>query len=122
MRVFTVSPLDGRGIADFDELIHKNIHRILRCCLVALRLDPRTLIEIAVSEGATEAGNCIPSATCNAMPMRALHCKLKSYRISHVVMQDHKKKTAEQVGKRECHKTHLLSFTTCLTTDDYVLQ
>ena len=43
-----ISSLDGRGIADFDELIHKKIHRILRSCLVALYFDPTTLIEIAV--------------------------------------------------------------------------
>ena len=40
--------LDRRGIADFDELIHKKIHRILRSCLIALYFDSTTLIEIAV--------------------------------------------------------------------------
>ena len=43
-----ISSLDGRGIPDFDELIHKKIHRILRSCLTALYFDPTTLIEIAV--------------------------------------------------------------------------
>ena len=43
-----ISSLDGRGIADFDELIHKKIHRILRSSLTALYFDPTTLIEIAV--------------------------------------------------------------------------
>ena len=43
-----ISSLDGRGIADFDELIHKKIHRILRSCLIALYFDPTTLIKIAV--------------------------------------------------------------------------
>ena len=44
-----ISSLEGRGIADFDELIHKKIHRILRSCLTALYFDQTTLIEIAVS-------------------------------------------------------------------------
>ena len=43
-----ISSLDGQGIADFDELIHKEIHRILRSCLIVLYFDPTTLIEIAV--------------------------------------------------------------------------
>ena len=45
-----ISSLDGRGIADFDELIRKRIHRILRSCLIALYFDATTLIEIAVNE------------------------------------------------------------------------
>ena len=44
-----ISSLDRRGIADFDELIHKKIRRILRSCLIALYFDPTTLIEIAVN-------------------------------------------------------------------------
>ena len=43
-----ISSLDRRGIADFDELAHKKIHRILRSCLTALYFDLTTLIEIAV--------------------------------------------------------------------------
>ena len=43
-----ISSLDGRGTADFDEFIHKKIHRIFRSCLIALFFDPTTLIEIAV--------------------------------------------------------------------------
>ena len=43
-----ISSLDGRGVADFDVLNHKKIHRILRFCLIALYFDPTTLIEIAV--------------------------------------------------------------------------
>ena len=52
-----MSSLDGGGIADFDELIRKKIHRILRSCLIALYFDPTTLIEIAVyidARGANE--------------------------------------------------------------------
>ena len=45
-RIFS---LDRRGIADFDELIHAKVHRILRSCLIALYFDPTTLIEIAVN-------------------------------------------------------------------------
>ena len=40
-----ISSLDGRGIGDFNELIHKKIHR---SCLIALYFDPTTSIEIAV--------------------------------------------------------------------------
>ena len=43
------SLLNGRGIADFDEFIHKKFPIILRSCLEALYFDPTTLIEIAVS-------------------------------------------------------------------------
>ena len=43
-----ISSLDGRDIADFDELIHQKIRRILRSCLTALYFDPTTLIAIAV--------------------------------------------------------------------------
>ena len=42
------SSLNGRGIADFDEFIHKKFPIILRSCLEALYFDPTTLIEIAV--------------------------------------------------------------------------
>ena len=42
------SSLNGRGIADFDEFIHKQFPIILRSCLEALYFDPSTLIEIAV--------------------------------------------------------------------------
>ena len=56
-----ISSMDGQGIVDFDELIHKSkgcsflsfifihkIHRILRSCLAALYFDLTKLIEIAV--------------------------------------------------------------------------
>ena len=42
------SSLNGRGIADFDEFIHKKFPIILRSCLEALYFDPTTLIETAV--------------------------------------------------------------------------
>ena len=43
------SSLNRRGIADFDEFIHKKFPIILRSCLEALYFDPTTtLIEIAV--------------------------------------------------------------------------
>ena len=45
------SSLNGRGIADFDEFIHKKFHIILRSCLEAFYFDPTTLIEIAVYGG-----------------------------------------------------------------------
>ena len=43
------SSLNGRGIADFDELIIKNSHITLRSCVIAFCFDPTTLIEIAVN-------------------------------------------------------------------------
>ena len=45
---YPMSSLDKRGIADFDELLRKKVHRILRSCLLALYSDPTMLIEIAV--------------------------------------------------------------------------
>ena len=42
--------LYGRGIADFDEFIHKK-NPNLRDCLLALCFDPTTLFEIAVWKG-----------------------------------------------------------------------
>ena len=48
MACHRISSLDKRGIANFDELIHKKMLRILRSDLKALYFDPTTLIEIAV--------------------------------------------------------------------------
>ena len=53
-----ISSLDGRGIGDFDELILKKIHRILRSCLIALYFVPTTLTEIAVYSKRSCFVNC----------------------------------------------------------------
>ena len=55
-----ISSLDVRGIADFDELIHEKIHRILKSCLIALYFDSTTLIEIAVNKNHFHPGNWFP--------------------------------------------------------------
>ena len=65
-----ISSLDGRGIADFDELIHKKVHRILRSCLTALYFDLTTLIEIAVYS----AGPCFNKYFADQSSRRTNFC------------------------------------------------
>ena len=75
-----ISSLNGQGIADFDELIHKKIHRIVRPCLIALHFDPTMLIEIA-------ACILVIFKTCRKLEKTKYHLEIHCYAVSFCFLQ-----------------------------------